>query len=240
MKVLLTAGNSFIARNLKEQLVDCDITAPDKKQLDLLDSKKVHKFFKGHHFDVVVHTACVGGRSLGEPESVFHDNIAMFENLLANKEHYDRLINIGSGAEYNKAESIMGVDETFDRPPRDPYGLAKYAIGQTIEKLYFAVNLRCFGVWGKYEKKDRFPAVCHRLNPIPVTELTMSYIKASDLTRVVQWAFGQTEYNTYNVGTRIRLSDFAKQLAPKSELVIKGHGLDYWGDESRLLNEFKY
>src|SRR3990167_5551571 len=85
LKVYLTAKNSFIAKNIMEQL-DYDFTATTHKELDLLDTQAVDDFLKDKFFDVVIHTARIGGRR-NEPDMEIDalENIVMFENLLINR-----------------------------------------------------------------------------------------------------------------------------------------------------------
>jgi len=131
--VWVTARNSFIARNILEQL-DYDFITTTHKQLDLTNSKAVSAFLKDLYFDYVIHTACIGGRR-NDPDDIkiFDDNFDMFENLLNNQSHFEYLINFGSGA------------DQFDTW----YGKAKRVIRGIIKVRPDIVNLRCFGIWGK-------------------------------------------------------------------------------------------
>src|SRR3990167_10094570 len=120
LKVWITAKNSFIAKNIMEQL-DYDFISITHKELDLLDTQAVDDFLKDKFFDVVIHTACIGGRR-NQPDSEIDalENIVMFENLLINRHHFSIFINIGSGTEIKPI--------TF-------YGAAKSQIANYIEKL---------------------------------------------------------------------------------------------------------
>src|SRR3990167_3718120 len=128
-KVYITAKNSFIAKNILEQL-DYDFTATTHTELDLTSSKAVDTFFKDKYFDYIIHTACAGGRRKNEPQKIFEDNFNMFDNLaLRNKGHYGKFINFGSGADRL---------ETW-------YGKAKRVIRGIIKENPNMINLRLFG-----------------------------------------------------------------------------------------------
>jgi len=143
-KILITGGNGYIAKSIYNALKDIyDITSISRIDFDLVDREKTNKFFKHKHFDVVIHTAIKGGSRL-QPDSldITHTNISMFYNLLANKTHYTKLINIGSGAEIDY--------------PTTPYGLSKSIISRlTYNECYF-YNIRIFGLFDENELDTRF------------------------------------------------------------------------------------
>src|SRR3990167_9648722 len=101
LKVWITAKNSFIAKNIMEQL-DYDFIATTHQELDLTDTLAIDNFFKEQYFDVIIHTARMGGRR-NIPDTLEDglENVIMFENLLINRHRFGILINIGSGAEIN-------------------------------------------------------------------------------------------------------------------------------------------
>ena len=214
LKVWITAKNSFIAKNIMEQL-DYDFISTTHKELDLLDTQAVDDFLKDKFFDVVIHTARVGGRRK-EPDMEIDalENIVMFENLLINRHCFDILINIGSGAEIK---------------PTTYYGSAKFHIAEYIERLDRMYNLRCWGVWGKYEAEDRFPTYCltHKKVIIPEDKI-MRYIHVDDLIKKMDWIIETRPIQKiYNLGEPMLLSAFAKQLNPNIKVIIKSKGKDY-------------
>ena len=215
-KAWITAANSFIAKNILEQL-DYDFTTTTHDQLDLADTKAVDNFFtypKDKYFDVIIHTACVGGR-INEPDDISDGlaNLMMFENLLINRHSFDIFINIGSGAEVK---------------PTTYYGAAKNAIAKYIEKLDRMYNLRCWGVWGKYEKPNRFPIYCQTHDEVEIEEKLMRYIHVNDLIKKIAWLIEtRPQQKLFEMGEAILLSEFAKQLNPNIKVIIKGQGEDY-------------
>ena len=62
MKVLVTGRNGFLAKEIKDHLLDYDLTFLGRSDLDLANTKLVDSFFSGKYFDAVLHTAIVGGR----------------------------------------------------------------------------------------------------------------------------------------------------------------------------------
>ena|SRR3990167_7340727 len=210
--IYLTAGSSFLARNILEQL-DYGFTATTHDQLDLTDHMAVTSFFKDKYFDYIIHTACVGGRRNGVDDmSVFDANIDMFMGLLANRTHFGRLINFGSGADQFNTW----------------YGKAKRLIANIISGDDGMVNLRLFGVWGKYEKPDRFPAYCLSHSKVMIDEdKRMRYIHVDDLVKIVDRLIQQWDSREMILGKPILLSKLAKQLNPNIKVIVKGKGEDY-------------
>ena len=213
LRIWVTARNSFIGLNILEQL-DYDFVATTHKDLDLTNSEAVSVFLKDLYFDYVIHTACVGGRRNDSDDiKIFDDNYDMFENLLNNQDHFGYLINFGSGADQLNTW----------------YGKAKRVIRGIIKVKPEMVNLRCFGVWGKYEKPDRFPATCIISDEITIDEdKLMRYIHVDGLVKIVDSIIQKwPTKRDITIGEPILLSEFAKQLNPDIKVIIKGRGEDY-------------
>jgi nucleoside-diphosphate-sugar epimerase len=157
MKVLITGGNGFVGRNVSLKLKNCDVTTITRNEVDLCDSDQVHKFFKHKQFDVVVHTAVVGGKRLEKdgPE-VVQNNLLMFYNLMNNRSKFNRLINIGSGSELDKRFPVDKNTDLLERFPVDPYGMSKHIISRILLDLENVSHLRVFGLLGEDEPLYRF------------------------------------------------------------------------------------
>lgn len=143
MKILITGGNGYIGKNLPIYLKGYDITIATRKNLDLLVSEQVDNFFKDRFYDVVIHTAIVGGsRLVVDSPTVVHDNVKMICNIVNNKSHYKKLISIGSGAELYASDT--------------PYGMSKKIISDIINLFDEHYNLRVFGIFDENELNTRF------------------------------------------------------------------------------------
>ncbi len=120
MKILITGANGYIGKSLHNALKDkYEVTAITKKEVNLTNSSSVNLFFLGEKYDVVIHCAVVGGSRLVEDKwDVMDTNLIMYYNLLANKDHFEKFIHFGSGA------------ETYI--PKEPYGYSKKVIAKSI------------------------------------------------------------------------------------------------------------
>ena len=84
MNILITGGNGYIAKAMHKYFSNSiSIT---RKDFDLTDREATDKWFENKYFDVVIHTAVVGGSRLKKDDgNTFYQNIQMFYNLLNNK-----------------------------------------------------------------------------------------------------------------------------------------------------------
>jgi nucleoside-diphosphate-sugar epimerase len=180
MKVLITGGNGFIAKNIKNYLGNLyTVDTITRQDFDLIDTEKVNKFFSDKFYDVIIHTAIIGGSRLRiDSPSIVYDNIKMLYNILENKAHYKRLINLGSGAEkvYSKT----------------PYGMSKSIIFNIINNLDNHYNLRVYAVFNENELETRFikSNIIRYINKEPIVihqDKYMDFFYMKDLCRLVHF-----------------------------------------------------
>jgi UDP-glucose 4-epimerase len=260
MKILITGGAGFIARNLAEQLNSAyDIVSPNSKELNLLDSQKVFDYIKSNPFDVIIHTATYDAapkHSTKDPGRVLENNLKMFFNLARCKDYFGRMFYFGSGAEFDRLHWAPKMKEDYfdQHVPQDQYGFSKYIMTKQARLGGNIYNLRLFGVFGKYDDwRTRFiPNACrHAALGLPVKinqNKFFDFLYIDDLVKIVKWFINnKPEVNIYNACTG-SVNDF-KSLAEKVieisgkklDIIIKATGLgqEYSGDNSLLLNELK-
>jgi len=254
--VLVTGGSGFVGRNLVEQLAPgFQVLAPTHRELELLDEDAVRDYLEAHAVDFVVHCATKPGhRNAPGPTGLTYANTRMFFNLALNAGRFQRLIFLSSGAVYDMRHYQPKMPEDyFDaHVPADEVGFSKYVCAQHIARAERIVELRPFGVFGKYEDWEiRFPsnAICKALFDLPLTlrqNRLFDYIYVDDLVAVVRHFFEhKPAHSAYNVtpDAPVELMDLARQVVALSgkNLEIRvaqaGLGLEYSGDNRRLRAE---
>lgn len=258
-KVLILGASGFIGRNLKEYLEQNEkyvVLSPTRKELDVLDIDSVKAYFKDLYVDVVFHCAIFCAKTESDTGVIVENDLRMYYNLKNVKEHYVKMIYIGSGAEYDKTRDIMQVtEEMIDQIPKSEYGFAKYVIGQDIEKSDNIYNFRVFGLFGKYENWiSTFISgcCCKAVKGYPLSirqNVYFDYLWIDDFCKVASWAIEHNlKYHTYNVtsGKRVSLEEIAQIVKnvsnKKLECYVCQEGLakEYTACNERLLNEIGY
>jgi dTDP-4-dehydrorhamnose reductase len=144
MNVLITGGNGYIAKSIYDALKDkYNITTITRQDFNLTNYAETWKFFTNKYFDVVIHTAVVGGsRLVADKSDVLDCNLQMYYNLLACKDHYNKFIHFGSGAE--------------EHNPNGYYGFSKRVIAESIRFKQNFYNIKIYGVFDENELPTRF------------------------------------------------------------------------------------
>jgi UDP-glucose 4-epimerase len=142
MKILITGANGYVGKSLYNALKNIySITCASRKELDVTNLQNVKEYLKDKYFDVVIHCAVEGGLRL-EPETLttLDNNLKMYYNLLDCKDHFNKFLYFGSGAE---------KQDTF-------YGLSKKVINESIQNKDNFHNIRIFAVFNENELESKF------------------------------------------------------------------------------------
>lgn len=258
MNIFITGGSGFIGRNLVERLgIRHNIYAPSHPELDLLDTAAVEKYFKDKNIDIVIHCAVKPGhRNSKDSSNELYCNTRMFFNLTRNQDKFKKMIYIGTGLVYgiNYYQPLMREEYVDEHIPEDEAGLSKYIISKYIEDHPNIIELRVFGIFGKYEDYAiRFPSnmICKAIFNHPMTmkqNRRFSYIYIDDLAPIIEYFIcNEPKYNIFNVtpDKQIELLDLARMIKDvtktQSEIIVatSGIGVEYTGDNSRLHREMK-
>ncbi len=180
MNILVTGGNGYIAKSLVKGFSGkYNITSVTRNDFDLSDPVLTSEWFRTREFDVVVHTAAVGGSRLSpDGPDVLRQNLMMYYNLLSNKKSFGRLISFGSGAELFHKET--------------PYGMSKSIISESIRNTDNFYNLRVFAVFDENELDRRFikSSINRYINKQPIiihSEKIMDFFYMQDLISLVEY-----------------------------------------------------
>lgn len=253
MRVLLTGGSGFIGRNLREHLARRHETlAPSHAEIDLLDEGNVRAWLARNPVDGIVHAATVPGhRNAPLPSNLAFKNLKMFLHLAVHAPPSVRVVDLGSGAEYDM--SRMGPrareEEAGTRVPGDETGFSKLVCSLLAAGDPRFVHLRPFGVFGPHEDWEiRFisNAICKTLFDRPITlrqNRRLDYVWVGDLGRVVEHFLEHGgRHRVYNVTPHetpdlLSLAQIVRDVSGKDvpiEVALDGIGREYTGDNSRL------
>lgn len=255
-RIFLTGRRGFIGRNLLEFLeTKYEVLAPSHQELELLDREAVTNYLSNNKIDVVIHCAGIPcHRKIKDQKDIAYRNIRMFFNIVRNTNYFSKMIFLGSGAEYDLRYDISKVKEDdFDNHiPADELGFSKYVCSKYIEKTDNIINLRPFGIFGKYEDYQiRFisNAICKAIYDLPITikqNRFFSYLYIDDLCSIVEYFINyEARYKIYNVVPNetvdlLSIAKKVKELSKKNlEIIVHtpGLGKEYTADNSCLLSE---
>ncbi len=257
MKILVTGGNGFIGKNIKESYLakKYTIVAPSRLELDCSDDKSVEDYFKKHSFDVVIHSAAKAGhRNATDTSNLFLTNSRMMFNLLKYQDSWGKLLNMGSGAIYDMQNYIPKMPETYygTHIPKDEHGYNKYILGKLLPSLNHVYDFRIFGIFGKYEDYAiRFisNAICKSIFDLPITlrqNKKFDYLYINDLMPILEHfiehnptekAFNITP--NYSVEL-LKIAELVKMISQKDieiKIAQEGLGMEYSGDNTLLNKE---
>lgn len=230
--ILITGGNGYIAKSLFNNLSDdYEVTSISRSNFDLTNRSEVNNFFQNKYFDIVIHTAVIGGSRLKQENSIVLDsNLQMYYNLLENKSHFTKFLHFGSGAELYARNT--------------PYGLSKYIINESLKEKENFYNIRIFGLFDEEEIYTRFIKgnIIRYIKgePIQIFEnKKMDFFYMRDLHTLVRHYIEKdnppSEVNC-SYDTKVSLKDIANKINLLSNYTVPiicndTKGIDYIGDK---------
>ena len=262
MKTVLITGagpTGVTGRAIKEYLQDYyEILAPSSKELDLTNDDAVRVYFEMHHIDYVVH--CATYRSnISQTEHLIDEelesNLRMYFSLVAQSDKFEKMVYLGSGAEYDKSKPIVNAkEEEFGRSiPKTKYGLGKYIMNQHCRNSKNIYNLRMFGTLNKYERytKNVICNLCAKaIMGLPLNlrqDVSFSWVDILDVCKAIHYLFDHdVEKHDYNISlpTSFKLSELVeiiKQTTKCNQAVTfqqTGLSNDYTCSTERFVNDF--
>jgi len=253
MKILITGGNSFIGRNINEQLKDkYEIDCFGRDQLNLLSYQLVKDVLSYGKYDVVIHTATW----TYDNETMLEKNLEMFFNLENNNHLYGKMLYFGSGAEFGSGNYIDAKEQDFGvNIPTDPYGFSKYTMTKIASFSQNIYNLRLFATFGKYDLPARPILDLINQSFIDDKEIILEknyfydYLHVDDIVKVVDWFINNEPiHQVYNVcsGGGIDFKHIAEHIIRLSGKDLKLKIVDnsalkmYCGNNNQLLNEIDF
>lgn len=257
MRILLTGSGGFIGKNLKSYLKDkYELLTPRSYELDLINTDAVAKYFKENDIDFVIHCGSVGGaRGVQDRDTTIEDNLAMVDNILANKKTATRVILFGSGAMYDKSRNLHKVKESQigEIIPNDLYGKSKLLIAEKIKNRKDVLMLNIFACYGYGEKESRFPsyAIYKAIQGEDILinqNINFDYLFVEDMAKIVEhFIITEPKNNIINItpsksSSLKEIAEIVQSYSQKNiniKILNEGMNFEYTGDNTLLLNNFE-
>jgi len=235
MKILITGGNGNIAQMIKRNLNSStyEITTLSRNELNILNSNDIKTYLMVHKFDILVHTAIVGGRRTKEETSdVFYNNILMFENIIKFSYLFKMIINFDSAAIYDRNTDILNRKESdILTIPLDYYGFSKYVIYNRTLLYNNIYNFRIFNIFHTNEENNRFIKTCFNAkknnNEIIIYEdKYFDFVYEDDFISIIKYYFDNVAnqdklIKTINIcyESKLKLSEIAMLILNNNEKI---------------------
>ncbi len=252
MKILITGAGGFLGKLLSQTLTEHQIHAFSRQQLNLTDSSAVAQHFANVSYDVVIHCAAAGRNTpAAEDWNIVSNNLASMLNLMTHQRCFDKLINIGTGAEFDISKNIDVAHESeiFDRTPIYSYGLSKNIIARYLSEQHNCYTLRLFGCFDSCEDDRRllkkFHSVITAGHKFDLRDREFDTISANDFVIIVRAVLDNTIHHK-NINCvydqKYRISEIlslycAQRNLDQSLINVIGTGLNYTGN-SNILNSY--
>lgn len=241
-RILITGGTGFIGSYLKNHYgTIAKIFIPGHNTLDLTNRYNVDKFFGENEIDIVIHCALYGRDRISAIDSnIVNQNLDMFNNLWHNKEHYKKLINMGTANEFDTTFNIDNAPEELfrNRLPTASYGLVKNLIARICDNTDNMSNLRLFGVCHHTENANRFFArmnLTHATNPFHIhNDHYFDFFNLEDIVPVIDHLiYNDVKHINCVYNKKHLLSEYAYMFA-----MLHGINTDYIIVDNTSVNNF--
>jgi nucleoside-diphosphate-sugar epimerase len=255
-KILITGGNGNIACIIKNELKDIyEITAPTRETLDVLNYENIKKYLSLNTFDVLIHTAIKGGRRTKEENGdIVYINLLMFENILKFSDKFKMIINLDSGAIYDRNTNIYNrkEDDLFT-VPLDYYGFSKYNIYQRSLQYKNIYNFRIFNIFHPNEEPNRFIKACFNAKKndtefIINDDKYFDFVYYTDLLSILKYYINNLDnlnnqlHKTINIAykNKYKLSDIVKLIENTGTFkkinikILADNNMNYCGNNDLL------
>lgn len=236
-----------------------------REVVDLLDGSAVKRFFEKERIDIAVHCANKGGtrKDRNSEIDVVGNNLKMFFNIERCIEPGMKMINFGSGAQYDKARDLRKVkeDEFDENVPKDAYGYSKYVMSKFIKEynkkegrgqIYNLIVFGMYGIGEDYTYRFISNAIIKNLLGLPIIInqnvrfdylFVEDYFKILDLLLDGDWIIRECNVTPTESVSLLEIAEIINEIGEyKSEIIIKNEGMnyEYTGDNGLLLGEIGY
>ena len=261
-KIAIFGAGGFVGRSLTDYFGKkqdkYEVLPVTRKQFSLLDENAVSDFIGREKPDILIHCANEGGARKGgyaEATDIVGNNLRMFFNIERCLTPEMKMINFGSGAQYNKQRDLVKVKENSlgIHIPQDAYGfsklvMSKYIAAASHKKIFNPIIFGLFGPFEDYTFKFISNACIKNILGMPIVinqNVRFDYLYIDDFLRITEHLIEaddvpNREFNitpTASV-TLTEIVDIINEIGKnRSDVTVRNPGLnfEYTGDNTRLL-----
>ena len=192
MKIAVLGANGFIGKIICKHFESrgYEVYALTRSNIDLTDFTAISNWLKTVQPDCVVN--CATAMNTDVRDIVYADvqnNLAIFLNFYNNSKYFNKFINVGSGAEFDRSTNIESALETsiLTAQPKDSYGFSKNLISRLVlehDKFY---TLRLFGCFHYSEPDFRLFKRVVNGEHASIIDRQFDYFSAQDFCTVLEY-----------------------------------------------------
>jgi dTDP-4-dehydrorhamnose reductase len=240
MKIAVLGANGFIGKVICNHFESRGhkVHALTRSNIDLTDFTAVTAWLKTAQPDSVVN--CATAMNTDVQDTLYADiqnNLDIFLNFYNNSKYFNKFINVGSGAEFDRSTNIENALETdlVFAKPKDSYGFSKNMISRLVlehDKFY---TLRLFGCFHRSEPNFRLFKRVANGETVSIIDKQFDYFSAQDFCTVLEYYVNnQEEHKDINCvyKEKLYLSQVLLKIRPVA--IIGQDPLNYTGNGDRL------
>ena len=246
MKVAILGSNGNVGSYLVQSLSWHHTILPvTRDTVNLTDHSAVYNWLQEHRPDAVINCA-TATKNFQVTDFIYDDirnNLNIFLSFYNNSDLFGKFINVGSGAEFDRTNSIDLYHEEyiFAVNPRDSYGYSKNVISRLVLEKPNFYTLRLFGGFSSNDPDFRYFKKIISGQDIELIDRQVDYISLKDFSTIVQYYLNNDElykdincvyYEKYLLSELYEMFKIAHKL--KSKLNIVSIDKNYTGDGAKL------
>jgi nucleoside-diphosphate-sugar epimerase len=191
IKVAVLGGGGFIGGYLVRNLKNCEVISVTRKDVDLTNFLHVSAWIDIVRPDIIINCATMTSNDRVEDRCYedIQNNLNVFLNFYNNSHLFGRFINVASGSEFGRDDSLDNVPEEriLQVNPKDSYGYSKNVIARLCLGKEGFYNLRLFSCFGVKELPRRLFSRFTHQESIDIIDRQVDYFGLRDFLQVVNY-----------------------------------------------------